>query len=316
MMKYLFFCLVLLNLLFFLWNHRMDLAPMEQLRDDVNSEQIVLRGEFSESLAMLHAKKQMNNLLKPQMHNQFDYHGEDLNNDYPSISESYFIDQKLFSADKFELIGDNSVELIGVNQLIELLTAYEKPQAAHSKEESEDVADVAILKSEPNEADQKQLPEERPGRQQVVLQQEPECYQVGPFQNQKKLNAWLNKRKIQDKAEIIKRLEQEFSSYLVYYPAGETYQQSKANEQLLRKKGVKNLWLFRSGEMKGIISLGLFKQKYRAERMVSNYLNKGIDVKLMKRFNDVERFYAQINNIKEQELIIESPLKLSDCGRP
>jgi hypothetical protein len=55
------------------------------------------------------------------------------------------------------------------------------------------------------------------------------------------------------------------TAFMVYYPAAESFEASKANVKMLLSKGVRDLWLINKGTMRGNISLGILKTRERAE---------------------------------------------------
>nr|WP_305907724.1 hypothetical protein [Methylomarinum sp. Ch1-1]MDP4520499.1 hypothetical protein [Methylomarinum sp. Ch1-1] len=130
----------------------------------------------------------------------------------------------------------------------------------------------------------------------VVEASAPACIEIGPFANDPQMTAWLNKQGLDpQRTETFVKEQQAISSYLVYYPAAETFAASRNNVALLEKRGIKDLWLFRKGEMKGAISLGLFKQKYRAEKFAKRMISKGIAADVSARYTTEKRLYLRVN---------------------
>lgn len=126
------------------------------------------------------------------------------------------------------------------------------------------------------------------------------CYQVGPFNDATELKKWqtLNKLELAP-IHVFKKDLQVVSGYLVYYPAMEYFSESKKNVAMLRKKGITDLWLFRKGELKGVISLGLFVQKNRAISLQKKLVNKGISVDIMRRYRKEKALFVDVS--KQQE---------------
>ncbi|NOQ13073.1 MAG: hypothetical protein GQ583_01150 [Methyloprofundus sp.] len=66
--------------------------------------------------------------------------------------------------------------------------------------------------------------------------------------------------------------EQEYiSSYLVLTSAADSLQQAKQQASSIQQQGIEELWLFRQGEFKWRISLGLFSSKAKAVKARKNY---------------------------------------------
>lgn len=143
------------------------------------------------------------------------------------------------------------------------------------------------------------------------------CYQVGPFADINKFEKWRQFNKVN--SESLKRFNKEIqsvSSYLVYYPAAETYAQSKKNVLMLKREGIEDFWLFRSGELKGNVSLGLFTKEDRALSLKEKLVKSGLDVEIMQRYKTESAFYAQISNKDKtfkDKVVISEPLVLSEC---
>jgi hypothetical protein len=68
--------------------------------------------------------------------------------------------------------------------------------------------------------------------------------------------------------------------FWVVFPAADDMRQAKANVRLLKSKGATNYWLFRKGEKKGAISLGMFKEKKSAEKAQNSWAKKGIKLEV------------------------------------
>jgi len=143
------------------------------------------------------------------------------------------------------------------------------------------------------------------------------CYQVGPFADIDKLVRWRQFNKINPVSlkQFNKKI-QSVSSYLVYYPAAETYAKSKENALMLKREGIDDLWLFRRGELKGIVSLGLFTKEDRALSLKEKLVKSGLDVEIMRRYKTKSVLYTQISskdNKFKDKVVISKPLLWSEC---
>ncbi|WP_031432662.1 hypothetical protein [Methylomarinum vadi] len=148
------------------------------------------------------------------------------------------------------------------------------------------------------------------GEEEAIL---PVCYEVGPFGNKRQLNAWLDNQQIDRKrSEPIYKEQQIPHAYLVYYPAAETFAESKKNEAMLKERGVNDLWLFRKGEMKGMISLGLFREKFRAERLLRQLADRDVAAEMQERYKNEQVLYVRVR----QAISLEQPeaLTVTDCA--
>lgn len=121
------------------------------------------------------------------------------------------------------------------------------------------------------------------------------CYEIGPFASDKAYQAWINQlTAVKDNIKPVIKDEQVVSDYLVYYPAAETLIQAEANMQMLKDHGVNDLWLLRTGEEKGQISLGVFNKEERALIMKNQLLAKGINAEVKARYKSKPQKYALI----------------------
>ncbi len=116
------------------------------------------------------------------------------------------------------------------------------------------------------------------------------CFEKQVFESRKAAERWL---KEQSSPGTIQQIEQSIpSTYLVYIPAAENYTLAKQTVRNLQEKGIEDFWLFHKGPLKNAISLGLFVKKYRAEKLVKQLLEKGIEVKLEIRHKSIHRWLA------------------------
>jgi hypothetical protein len=148
-------------------------------------------------------------------------------------------------------------------------------------------------------------PEAKPAQSAIAAAEKPRnsdkaidpvsCYEVGPFVNGNAYQLWKNELNVAREAiEPLTRDGEVINDYLVYYPAPETMQEAEANVKMLREKGIQDLWLFRKGEDKGLISLGIFKNESRASARKSQLLAKDIQVEVKPRYITKPRKYSRI----------------------
>jgi len=143
------------------------------------------------------------------------------------------------------------------------------------------------------------------------------CYHVGPFANHNALNRWRKLNEIDKDA--VSRFNKEHdvvSSYLVYYPAAETFAQSRKNVQLLKQKGITDYFLFRKGEIKGAISVGLFIKKSRALSLQEKLVKQGLTIEIKERYKKDQLLYAEIltkDKVFKDIVIISDKQGISEC---
>lgn len=128
------------------------------------------------------------------------------------------------------------------------------------------------------------------------------CYEAGPFDTIQQFYRWRKQTGINFASiKSVSREDQKISDYMVYLPAGETYEQSLANVELLKQKGITDYWLFRKGEVKGDISLGVFSSEIRAETFKKQLAIKKLDALIKPRYKKAQRIYAHIHIKQEYE---------------
>ncbi len=128
------------------------------------------------------------------------------------------------------------------------------------------------------------------------------CYEAGPFDTMQQFYSWRKQTGINSASiKSVSREEQKISDYMVYLPAGETYEQSLANVQLLKQKGITDYWLFPKGEAKGDISLGVFSSESRANTFKKQLATIHLDALIKPRYKKAQRIYAHIHIKQEYE---------------
>ncbi|MEY8193737.1 MAG: hypothetical protein RPR28_02680 [Cycloclasticus sp.] len=91
------------------------------------------------------------------------------------------------------------------------------------------------------------------------------CFQVDGFASEKEAARLLSAMQARQlTASLSRRLVAE--EFWLVLPVANSWQQSLQDVKNLKAKGVSDLWLVPSGIDKGVISLGLFAEKSRAER--------------------------------------------------
>lgn len=122
------------------------------------------------------------------------------------------------------------------------------------------------------------------------------CFEAGPFAAEADYQTWLKQLPVASpNLKPVYKEGRVISSYLVYFPGGDTDEQAKDNIKMLKDKGISDLWLIRNGEDKGLISLALFKGEARAQVMKDELKQqKGIDALVKPKSVPGKVKYAQI----------------------
>jgi len=142
------------------------------------------------------------------------------------------------------------------------------------------------------------------GQGSIDLDNKSFCYQVGPFLNEALLDEWLASNEIDiNLLTKVNEMKKKVTGFLVYYPQADTYEQSKKNIQMLENKGFTDFWLFRKGELKGNISLGLFVKKRLAILLQERLLKAGVNVQIMPRYRTESMWY--VNILSNNKVVID-----------
>ncbi len=162
-------------------------------------------------------------------------------------------------------------------------SAYELPKEAHITESNSTQAPDVTPKTELTAV---------PATTSPVF-----CYEVGPFISRRAFKKWQQNAHIAIiNSEMITKMDRETGAFLVYFPAGETYEKSMQNKIDLNNQGYKDVWMFDEGEEKGNISLGIFQNYQSAVLFQQSLVQKGIQAAIKKRLRDkpLPVLYAKI----------------------
>ena len=290
-MKIMFVLSLLINIVFFLWEFNINATNIGPIATNGSEKQILLVSELP--------KKQP---VEQLVENEIETVVSELTAIFPAVPEN--------------TIG-NDIQYPAMAEI-----DSELPQSLQPVEIDENKIPAVVLE---NKQDVK-VAQENTIEESLVssIELNPElpvlekriCYQIGPFANNDAIEAWANLNSIKpEMLKIVKKDRQVVSSHLVYYPAAKQYQQSKKNVGMLKGKGITDLWLFRKGEMRGAISLGLFVKESRALSLKRNLLKKGINVDVLQRYK-TETFWDVQALADKDSLTIYDGLLSTECKKP
>jgi len=346
MMKFFFFFTLLVNIVFFLWEMNtaaLNLKSDPELFDPEAEKQILLLSELPK------IEKQIM-LIVDRNKPIIALEGED-NPDTSLIATLQFDEQliteqvRLSELDDLEIESDaKSIDTDGLPVIVEKTdssTVSKLVTQDSSQQISRDVdKDIKNTSSKLQPIDVELTPELKVTEKKGLLFEEPidkgkishgdsrntlsqskerYCYQIGPFNNKAELNAWQKSNKLESSSlHVFNKESQIISGYLVHYPAVDDFSESKNNVKLLRSKGITDLWLFRKGELKGIISLGLFVEEKRALHLKNKLVKKGLAVEIMQRYKTETSLFVDMPNQEEtfkDTLVVSDTQGISkECG--
>ena len=334
-MKYLFFLVLLANIILFLWEFNAGAFNQQQaeIRNGQSDEkQILLVGELQHPLDTMASVKsaiktsETNDLaialsdregrlqelpdqenavdkemLQLSRHDENESSGETSNFD---IEKSFQDFAEKFSKQKQSvalLLGKYSANVSQADQQLkqffDIESLFDVQINANSEVDDEQIPAEKLVR--PEEIKDRQpsaaalTTPETPGDKEPAKQRY--CFETGLLDNEQPLRQWIDNPDINAEAfEILARDEEVLSSYLVYYPAAETFAKSKDNEAMLKQLGVTDLWLFRKGSMRGEISLGLFGKEKQAVIVQTKFIQQGLDVKVKPLYKTRQQLYARM----------------------
>lgn len=140
------------------------------------------------------------------------------------------------------------------------------------------------------------------------------CYEAGPFNHPQDAQHWISSLGGDQKLlKLLAREQQVVSHYVVYYPAPPTLKEAQANVQMLKKHGIKDLFIRRNKEDLGEISLGVFSREERALIFKNQFLAKGLNVKVKSQYKPRQQQFALITSagkLTEHDNQPSSPIQL------
>ncbi len=347
-MKFWFFVVILANVIFFLWEVQNGaLHDSRGKATNTQSEkQILLLSELPEQETLPKEMAVAENSASTSSESYVSKETEEpltiaaITSEIPGQQEfGGQSDQETLSEDVIDVLIDEQSDLDDdLSEIFQLYTDTDIGTQANAEvsvdtEESVVEADQLATQEEPSgpaqqankeiteaEFEKSQVTEQALSLENETLQTEAAdtvaavCVEVGPFTDRRQINRWLKKQQLDyHQAEIFLKEQQLISSYLVYFSAAETITESKQNMEMLKNKGVADLWLFRKGPMRGAISLGLFSQKYRAEHLIRQMAEKGVEVHMSERYKTVQSPFVRLR--KPIALDQSDALGVSECDR-
>lgn len=123
-----------------------------------------------------------------------------------------------------------------------------------------------------------------------------QCHLVGPFPERASAEAFAAQlRRLHIGVEIRLVEETVVRGYWLRYPPVADLATARENLERLRSQGLRDLWLFTHGPWRGAISLGMYSERGRAERMAERLRRQGIPVRVMPKKERIPRYWVQLN---------------------
>lgn len=128
-----------------------------------------------------------------------------------------------------------------------------------------------------------------------TVQTQPEiCYEAGPFDSSQAAIQWLATKSLPGEP-FTKDTLTPFA-FLVYYPAAKNPEQMRINRMMLNAKGISDVWVVPSGDLKGALSLGLFNDEPRAALFKKQLAQRGVQAEIKGRYKSQPRFFVKFQS--------------------
>lgn len=302
-MKFIFFVLFSLNVVFFLWEYygsgpsNLNSDEMIRQTQDPSIDRIILFNERTEDRLPVGSTTKGNEFsVSDQIYNRdepkvIDAVNQRLSKSIAQDSESLISDllesatarqmnsQELEVVDDFEIATDlNRLSKIGDSccPTAKLSVGFKSTGFSVQKDASDEEPTTPNVEEVTDFAGRKDSKQAKntdsitigDGAPDSMAESERFCYKLGPRFSRKSFIQIVAKLKQAGLASTIRpeAVEKE-TGFMVYYPAGKSMEASRANLAKLKSKGLRDLWLINKGEMRGRISLGIFNTRERAEIM-------------------------------------------------
>ncbi len=139
------------------------------------------------------------------------------------------------------------------------------------------------------------------------------CQEIGPFANQSAASAWLAGNAL--RGELFQQEVLTPSAYLVYYPAAKNPEQTRIQKMMLNAKGITDIWVIPSGEMKGALSLGLFSDQSRAALFRNQMLQRGVQAEIKERYKSQSRLFVRISGDQKVPKRLAEGMTSANCTK-
>ncbi len=123
------------------------------------------------------------------------------------------------------------------------------------------------------------------------------CRTVGPFYSQKELQrAKEVMRPLAEHLTVRVKTRTRIKDYQVYLPPLPSQAAARKMVAKLRRAGVRDIYLYRRGELRNAVSLGVYTEKERAELRARQLRRRGYDVKVRPRTEEMSIYWVDVDS--------------------
>ena len=317
-MKHLFFVVLLANAVFFLWEFNVGTwrhLNTEKQDQAVNAKQILLLSEVEddrqnkamggEQIEVVSLMTEANKINPQTKSNQVvndttQYEAnivENIETDFQNKGKNAGVKPENLQIESIKKIFETT-DLLSEQAVIQspemqkpIIVGEESSETAIAQTESYTTATSVEEKTDPLQDSSTSSEKITQAESETVF----ECYEIGPFVDVESRQKWLNNVAVKtETVYLFSEDNPEISGYLVYYPAPETFTESKAIFEMLQEQGITDIWLFRKGERRGDISLGVYTKESRALRLKEAYANRDIMLKIQPRYQTKSQHFVKL----------------------
>jgi len=119
------------------------------------------------------------------------------------------------------------------------------------------------------------------------------CRQLGPYASARQAQAALDTLG-NSQGRVVKKPTEVENGYLILYPPADSLEAAQANRKMLVEKGFKDAWVMEQGENRHAISLAVVHNKGRAEEAARRYQAQGMAVLLKPRISMADRWWLEV----------------------
>lgn len=124
------------------------------------------------------------------------------------------------------------------------------------------------------------------------------CTRLGPYDTREArqaAQAAILQARV-DSALPVQTTETKVSGYYVLLPPAASLDAGKGAVEKLKAAGIKDVWLFRSGELRHAVSLGMFSSRRNAQVQATKIKRKGFPVELRERSKAVDLYWLDVRH--------------------
>lgn len=139
-------------------------------------------------------------------------------------------------------------------------------------------------------------PAETPGEAQSANSAGPlTCFTLGPFETEADARSVARRLEEEIRSREIRRSQAEAEiGHWVYLPAMDTRERALQVARELADAGLRDYYVVTSGDEENTISLGLYRERYNAERRVASLRELGFEPEMRPRTESVPRYWLDL----------------------